>query len=683
MCAALTLGRFLGARGAVEDAVFDAVAQRRTALGLPQMLRPQLPSCPELHLCPVGAVAAPQHGSDVADTNVSLWGNYRHTVGGGTFDRLHPGHKVLLSMAAAFSSERCVVDITHSDLLRRKSGVEFIQDVNVRCASVELFLHSVRHGLSVQMCVISDHPDGSASYPFSFYSQLEIIIVSDETRAGADVINATRSAVSPALPQLHVFSISLLQPEKVEPPASLSSEIPAAKRSKPDSAEPPAPHLPDNPSAKMSSTYLRKDNFSVFLDQKRSCDLFHPRILPGDWARVTDMKTPYVIGLTGGIASGKSTVRAEMQRLGAGVIDCDALGHAAYAVGTPTLAHVIKEFGRSVGTKQNGINRDALRKIVFKEAAAMKRLSAIVWPAIRQLLRMELRRMGQEAVKVVVVESAVLLQAGWDDECDEVWAVHVPHQVACQRLVARDSLTEEKARQRVQWQMPEIERLRRSQVIINSDQTKAETAASVAVLYAGLQQRLPNVEWGGGCQMYSLDWKALHEMMTKPYWGRGGKPSASECSHLRLAWLRACESFDVDHIIMRKWWRRLLLLYTSSGRYHHTIHHIRELCDQARHHRKQAQLLKRVVSRHNITFMAMFHDAVYDAASVHGDNESKSMQLWGEFARECGWSTTFGVIKDIGEAILATANHLSSDLSGDGAVFLDLDLEVLSRQPAE
>ena len=81
--------------------------------------------------------------------------------------------------------------------------------------------------------------------------------------------------------------------------------------------------------------------------------------------------------------------------------------------------------------------------------------------------------------------------------------------------------------------------------------------------------------------------------------------------------------------------------------------------------------------------MAMFHDAVYDAASVHGDNESKSMQLWGEFARECGWSTTFGVIKDIGEAILATANHLSSDLSGDGAVFLDLDLEVLSRQPAE
>lgn len=82
---------------------------------------------------------------------------------------------------------------------------------------------------------------------------------------------------------------------------------------------------------------------------------------------------------------------------------------------------------------------------------------------------------------------------------------------------------------------------------------------------------------------------------------------------------------------MRKWWRRLLLLYTSSGRCYQTLHHIREVGDQARQPCFE--------SRQKITFMAMFHDAVYDAASVHGDNESKSMQLWREFARECGLSS--------------------------------------------
>jgi phosphopantetheine adenylyltransferase/dephospho-CoA kinase len=587
------------------------------------MLRPQLPSCPELQLLPADAAAAPQHGSDVADTNVSLWRNYRHSVVGGTFDRLHPGHKVLLSMAAAFSSERCVVGVTHPDLLCRKSGVEFMQDVNVRCASVELFLHSVRHGLCVQTFVISD-PEGPASTD----SQLEIIIVSDETRAGADAINATRAAASPALPQLDVFSISLLQPDSAEPPASLSSE---------------------NPAAKMSSTLLRKDNFSVFLDHKRSCDLFHPRVQPGDWGRVTDAISPYIIGLTGGIACGKSNVRAEIQRLGAGVVDCDALGHAAYAVGSPTLARVIEEFGDGVGSVETGIDRAALGAIIFKDAGARQRLSAIVWPAIRQLLRKELQRMGQEAVRVVVVEAAVLLEAGWDDECDEVWAVHVPRQVACQRLMSRNSLSEEQAQQRLQSQMPATERLSRSHVIINSDHPKAETAASVAVLYSALQQRLSSVQWDGG----------------------------SECSQLRLHWLQACESLGVPHKTMCKWWRRLLLLYTSNGRYYHTLHHIRDICEQARHH---AALFNSI---HHNTFVALFHDAVYDAASAHGDNESKSMQLWREFADECGWASSSGMVTEVSATILATANHLSSDLSGDGALFLDLDLEVLSRQPAE
>ena len=610
--------------------MFNAVAQRRSAVGLPPLLRPQLSSCSELQLEHVdGAGAAASRSSAVAGSSPSLWGNYRHVVLGGTFDRLHPGHKVLLSMAAAMSSQRCVVGVTHPDLLHRKSGVELVQHVNIRCAAVESFLHSVRPGLCVQTCIISD-PEGPASVD----AQLEAIIVSDETRAGADRINATRAAAHPVLPKLDVFSISLLQPSAFQ-----QRHIPSA-----------AAHEPASSSAKVSSTHLRMDSFSVFMHNKRSCDLFRPRLLPGDWGRMTDASSPYIIGLTGGIACGKSSVRAEMQRLGAAVVDCDVLGHAAYAVGSPTLALVIEEFGASVGSNETGINRAALGAVVFADAGARERLNAIVWPAIRQLLKEKLQRMGQEGAKVVVVEAAVLLEAGWDDECDEIWAVHVPRAVAVQRLMARNSLVEEQALQRVQSQMSSAERLSRSHLIINSDQPIAQTAVSIAATYADLQRRLSHGDWDG----------------------------SSECSQLRLQWQRACDSLNVPHPIMRKWWRRLLLMYTQSGRHYHTLHHVRELCQLAQQH---CALFNSI---HINTFVALFHDAVYDSAAAHGSNESQSMLLWRQFAGECGWDRGRPeMVDDVSATILATANHLSSKLSGDGALFLDLDLEILSREPAE
>ena len=594
--------------------MFSALSERRSALGLPALLRPQLPSCPELDPCPAdGSLAA------VPDPGRAAWGSYRHVVLGGTFDRLHPGHKSLLSMAAALASQRCVIGVTHPDMLRRKRGAEFMQDVSVRCAVVESFLHSVRPGLCVQTCVISD-PEGPASVD----SQLEAIIVSDETRAGADAINASRAAAQPPLTALDVFSVSLLQPDSLASPDALS--------------------------LKMSSTHLRMNNYSVFFHERRFCDLFRPRAQQGDWGRVTDAESPYIIGLTGGIACGKSSVRAEMQRLGAAAVDCDALGHAAYAVGSPTLARVIEEFGDGVGTKDTGINRAALGAIVFSDSGARERLSAIVWPAIRQLLKQELQRLGQEGAKVVVVEAAVLLEAGWDDECDEVWAVHVPQEVARQRLMARNSLTEEQAQQRVQSQMPAAERLSRSHVIINSDQPKAATAADVAAMYAALLQRLSSGDWDGG----------------------------SECSQLRLQWLQACESLQVPLEITRKWWRQLLLLYSGSSRHYHTLHHVRELCEQAQEHKDLFS------NFHSTIFVALFHDAIYDATAAHGDNESKSMQLWRQFAGECGFdSSRPDVVAEVSSTILATANHLRSNLTGDGALFLDLDLEILSRQPAE
>lgn len=618
----MTPRRYLGGQGASDDVAFTALTQRRSAMGLPPLLRPLLQSCPELQVSSADHSITPG-----AATHPSLWVTYKHVVLGGTFDRLHPGHKVLLSMAAALTSQRCVVGVTHPDLLLRKSGGEFMQDVNVRCAAVESFLLAVRPGLRVETHVISD-PEGPASVD----AQLEAIVVSDETVRGADVINSSRAAAQPSLSKLDVFSISLLQPATPQPSASEQTRADAKA------------------SSKVSSTHLRMDSFSVFLNDKRSCDLFGPRIQLGDWGRVTDSKGPYIIGLTGGIACGKSTVRAEMQRLGAAVVDCDVLGHAAYAVGSPTLARVIQEFGDGVGSIETGIDRKALGAIVFADAGARERLSAIVWPAIRQLLKQELRRIELEGTRIAVVEAAVLLEAGWDEECDEVWAVHAPQNVACQRLMARNSLTEEQAQQRLQSQMPATERLSRSQVIINSDQSKEDVSASVAVVHAALQLRLSSTDWDGSAQ----------------------------CSQLRMQWQQACESFNVPPELMRKWWKRLLLLYASSNRYYHTLQHVRELCGLAHEHRTLFS------NFHKCVFVALFHDAVYIATAPHTDNETKSMQMWRDFATECGWDRSNPVlVADVSSTILATANHLKSDVSGDGALFLDLDMEILSRQPAQ
>lgn len=602
--------------------MFATLAQRRSAVGLRPLLRPQLPSCPELEVGP-----ADRSVTTGEATAVSLWSKYKHVVLGGTFDRLHPGHKVLLSLAAALTSHRCVVGVTHPDLLLHKSGSEFVQDVAVRCAAVESFLLAVRPGICIETHVISD-PEGPASVD----GELEAIVVSDETIRGADAINASRAAALPPLSKLDVFSISLLQPASPLLPASNPNQARAEA------------------SSKVSSTHLRMDSFSAFLSDKRSCDVFGPRIQPGDWARVSHCAAPYIIGLTGGIACGKSTLRAEMQRLGAAVVDCDALGHAAYEVGSATLSRIIQEFGDGVGSIHAGVDRKALAAIVFADAGALERLSAIVWPAIRQLLKQELRRIEEQGAKVVVVEAAVLLEAGWDDDCDEVWAVHAPERVACRRLAARNSLTEEQAQQRIQSQMPARERLSRSQVIINSDQSKEDVSANAAAVYAALQLRLSSTDWSGN----------------------------SECSQLRLQWQQACESFDVPPELMRKWWRRLLLLYSSGNRYYHTLQHVRELCGLAQRHRALFS------SFHECVFAALFHDAVYIAAAPHGDNEAQSMQMWREFAGECGLAISHPkAVDDVSCTILATANHLSSSLSGDGALFLDLDMEVLSRQPAE
>ncbi|MBI4305552.1 MAG: dephospho-CoA kinase [Chloroflexi bacterium] len=176
-----------------------------------------------------------------------------------------------------------------------------------------------------------------------------------------------------------------------------------------------------------------------------------------------------VIGLTGGIGSGKSEAARTLERLGASVVSADLAGHAAYRRGSRAWREIVQSFGESVIGTDGEIDRKLLGAIVFSDRKRLERLNAIVWPEIRKSLaeRIALARRGGEA-EVLVIEAAVLLEAGWDDLVDEVWVIDAPESALLERLVEK-GLSPEQARARLKAQLPSRERLTRAAVVIRND----------------------------------------------------------------------------------------------------------------------------------------------------------------------------------------------------------------------
>jgi dephospho-CoA kinase len=180
-----------------------------------------------------------------------------------------------------------------------------------------------------------------------------------------------------------------------------------------------------------------------------------------------------VIGLTGGIASGKSVVREMLEARGAHVIDADLLGHEAYAPGSACYRDVIAAFGDDVVAPDGQIDRKALGAKVFGDASGgqRKRLEGIVWPWMRGQMERRLSGLRTDGVPVVVLEAAVLIEAAWDDLVDEVWVVAVPPAMARQRIIERNGLTAEQADARIAAQLTNDERARRARVVIDNSGT--------------------------------------------------------------------------------------------------------------------------------------------------------------------------------------------------------------------
>ena len=196
-----------------------------------------------------------------------------------------------------------------------------------------------------------------------------------------------------------------------------------------------------------------------------------------------------IIGLTGGIASGKSAVAGFLAARGARVVDVDRLAHETYAPGTPGFAAVAGAFGPGIVAPDGSIDRRALGAIVFNDATQLKKLTDIVWPLTRQRL-IEIRAKEQAAgTAVLVFEAAVLLEAGWRDLVDEVWLVRTPRDIARARLMTRNNLTAAEAETRLAAQPPDEERARQSDVIIDNDADLQRLEGRVETAWSLLQER--------------------------------------------------------------------------------------------------------------------------------------------------------------------------------------------------
>ena len=198
-----------------------------------------------------------------------------------------------------------------------------------------------------------------------------------------------------------------------------------------------------------------------------------------------------VIGLTGGIASGKSTAAEQIRKLGGVIIDADRVGHRSYEPGTPGFEKVVNAFGHDTVGKDGLIDRRVLGGKVFGAPQELERLNAILWPEIRRLIAEEIAQIRErDKDSVIVVEAAVLLEAGWQDLCDEVWVLTTAPEAAIERLQSRNGLTRDAALARINAQMSSKDRAARGQVVVDNSGPEQQLIQKIDRAWRVLQQRL-------------------------------------------------------------------------------------------------------------------------------------------------------------------------------------------------
>lgn len=375
------------------------------------------------------------------DANEAMYDN---VVLGGTFDRIHAGHKILLSEAVLRCRRKLTVGVTDESMLKTKCLTELIESCEDRIAVVLELLQDLDPNIEYDVMPISD-PFGPTIHDPSF----EMIVVSEETKKGGLKINEVRAEKS--LKPLVVHSVDLLvtqnkQEQEEEDKVSsgnLRLRVLGTRLIKPE----PRPSLPTS---------------------------------------------PYIIGLTGGIASGKSSVGRRLEEMGAGLIDCDSLAHTLYRKGEPLQDKLVEFFGKDILDVDGEINRKALGSVVFGDKAKLTALNNMVWPALWERTQNEISKLHANGKNIIVVEAAVLRQAGWEQHCHEFWVCIIPADEAIRRLKRRNNMPEDAARARVEAQPTNREQIKGATTILSTlwtyDFTQRQVSRAWRFLHAYLEE---------------------------------------------------------------------------------------------------------------------------------------------------------------------------------------------------
>lgn len=192
-----------------------------------------------------------------------------------------------------------------------------------------------------------------------------------------------------------------------------------------------------------------------------------------------------VIGLTGGIASGKSLVNDILRdEYDATIISGDELGHQAYLPDTDAWSDILGRWGNDLmNPDTREIDRRKLGAIVFSDPAELTALNEITWPRIRTLAEQRIAELTDSGSKVIVLEAAIMIEAGWTDMCDELWVTQATEEHAVERLKERNGLTEEQALQRIHSQLSNEEREDYADVLLKNAGTIEELRIRVGELW--------------------------------------------------------------------------------------------------------------------------------------------------------------------------------------------------------
>jgi len=196
-----------------------------------------------------------------------------------------------------------------------------------------------------------------------------------------------------------------------------------------------------------------------------------------------------IIGLTGGIVSGKSTVALMFKDLGAKIVDADKLGHSVILPHKPAWEKIVKIFGKDVLQNDLTIDREKLGKIVFANQSLLKKLNDITHPEITKIIKKEIDSLKNKTYnqkKILIIDAALIYEAKIDRLMDKIIVVYIDEDEQIKRLIKRNNLSKDEALQRIKSQMPMKEKVKMADYVIDNSNSLDKTKKQVEKIWKNL-----------------------------------------------------------------------------------------------------------------------------------------------------------------------------------------------------